>query len=355
MNTILITVDALRADHLGQYGYERNTMPVLDELLEGGTLFESAYANGTHTGISLPSVLTSRYLADNPAADGPTVATAVPSELTAIGVHSNTYFAARIGPPAGFDEFEDFGVGETEEEEATRSIQHRAFRRVMDTVRPTVERLGIREAAERVQRKVFPSGLIHESTAYETATRTTDRALELVDDTDGDVFLWVHYMDPHRPFCMHVDDPAFTDEGLSDDEIHQLMSKAGIKPESVTPSERSLLVDLYDSELRYTSRLWTRHRRPEKRSRTSGSSSTSPRQCAMDTMLQSRMRFWVHRCSRVMADACSPRVRSVTRFRWSQRAGTAGSTSRPATKPNCTTWKRTRQSSPTSPTNTRRL
>lgn len=29
MDTILITVDALRADHLSQYGYERETMPVL--------------------------------------------------------------------------------------------------------------------------------------------------------------------------------------------------------------------------------------------------------------------------------------------------------------------------------------
>lgn len=37
MKTVLVTVDALRADHLGQYGYDRDTMPVLDGLVDAGT------------------------------------------------------------------------------------------------------------------------------------------------------------------------------------------------------------------------------------------------------------------------------------------------------------------------------
>lgn len=254
MDTILITVDALRADHLSQYGYERETMPVLDELLEeNATVFESAFSNGTHTGISLPSVLTSRYLGDQPVTEGPTVATALPDDVITVGIHSNTYFAARVGRPAGFNRFEDFGVAESSEDEAVRSTPHRMFRKTMDVIRPTVERLGMRELAESVQRTVFPSSLIHESTAYETAERTTDRALELVSGVENNVFLWVHYMDPHRPFCMHIDDPAFSNETLSNDDIHALMSRAGIEPGKITEDERELLVDLYDSELKYTS------------------------------------------------------------------------------------------------------
>ena len=254
MDTILITVDALRADHLSQYGYERETMPILDDLLEEeATVFESAFSNGTHTGISLPSMLTSRYLGDRPATDGPTIATALPDDVTTVGVHSNTYFATRIGRPAGFDIFEDFDVAKSSEDEAVRSTPHRVFRKAMDIVRPTVERLGIRELAESAQRAVFPSNLIHESTAYETAGRTTDRALELVSEVEDDVFLWVHYMDPHRPFCMHIDDPEFSDARMSDSEIHTLMSRAGVNPEKVSKEDRELLIDLYDSELRYTS------------------------------------------------------------------------------------------------------
>ncbi|SEA38107.1 Arylsulfatase A [Haloplanus vescus] len=254
MDTILITVDALRADHLGQYGYHRETMPILDDLLaEDANRYEQAFSNGTHTGISLPSMLTSRYLGDRPAMEGPTVADALPDGVTTVGVHSNTYFATRVGRPSGFDHFEDFDVTGSDEEEAVRSISHRVFRRTMDTVRPAVERLGVRDFAERIQRTIFPSRLIHESTAYETGERTTDRALEMAAEVDGDLFLWVHYMDPHRPFCMHIDDPAYSDKDLSSDEIHDLMSRTGVSPKSLSESDRELLRDLYDSELRYTS------------------------------------------------------------------------------------------------------
>jgi arylsulfatase A-like enzyme len=255
MDTILITVDALRADHLSQYGYERETMPVLDDFFaEDTTRFENAFANGTHTGISLPSMLTSRYLGDQPAMNGPTVASALPDNVTTIGLHSNTYFSARIGEPSGFDIFDDFNVGVSEEREATRSPAHRLFRKTMDAIRPTVERFGLREKAETIQRAIFPAHIIHESTAYETAERTTDRALELVDKVEGDLFFWVHYMDPHRPFGMHIDELEYVDKCLNSDEIHELMSKAGINPEKITDEERQLLIDLYDSELRYTSR-----------------------------------------------------------------------------------------------------
>lgn len=45
-NTILITIDCLRADHLSGYGYERKTSPFMDSLLAKGTKFENAFANG---------------------------------------------------------------------------------------------------------------------------------------------------------------------------------------------------------------------------------------------------------------------------------------------------------------------
>jgi len=63
MKAILVTVDALRADHLSQYGYDLDTMPVLDRPAAEGTVFEEAYANGPYTRISVPSFHTSSYLA----------------------------------------------------------------------------------------------------------------------------------------------------------------------------------------------------------------------------------------------------------------------------------------------------
>ncbi len=52
MNFVLITLDTTRADHLGCYGYSKNTTPFLDSLAQKGILFENAYANATWT---LPS------------------------------------------------------------------------------------------------------------------------------------------------------------------------------------------------------------------------------------------------------------------------------------------------------------
>jgi arylsulfatase A-like enzyme len=59
-NLILISLDTLRADHLGVYGYARQTSPFLDEFAsDRGTVFESLTAASTHTGPSHMSLFTS--------------------------------------------------------------------------------------------------------------------------------------------------------------------------------------------------------------------------------------------------------------------------------------------------------
>jgi arylsulfatase A-like enzyme len=58
-NVVLISVDTLRADRLGSYGYTvRDNSPQIDQLLEGGVLFESAQATRALTWPALASVLT---------------------------------------------------------------------------------------------------------------------------------------------------------------------------------------------------------------------------------------------------------------------------------------------------------
>ena len=54
----LITVDTLRADHVGALGYARQTTPRLDELFSEGVIFERAYATQASTGPSVASMLT---------------------------------------------------------------------------------------------------------------------------------------------------------------------------------------------------------------------------------------------------------------------------------------------------------
>ena len=45
-NIVWITIDALRADHLGCYGYEKKTSPFIDSLAANGNLFQRAYQPG---------------------------------------------------------------------------------------------------------------------------------------------------------------------------------------------------------------------------------------------------------------------------------------------------------------------
>src|SRR5690606_1400420 len=60
MNIVLIALDTQRADHLGCYGYEKNTSPFLDSIAARGVLFEKCYAPNIPTHPSFTTMLTGR-------------------------------------------------------------------------------------------------------------------------------------------------------------------------------------------------------------------------------------------------------------------------------------------------------
>ncbi|MCS6886285.1 MAG: sulfatase [Acidobacteriota bacterium] len=55
-NAILVTIDCLRADHLGSYGYSRATSPKIDEFAARAVIFERAFSAGTNTGHTFSSI-----------------------------------------------------------------------------------------------------------------------------------------------------------------------------------------------------------------------------------------------------------------------------------------------------------
>lgn len=64
-NVILLTLDALRPDHLGCYGYSKNTSPNIDKLAREGVMFTQAIAQSSWTRGSVPSFMTSTYESTN--------------------------------------------------------------------------------------------------------------------------------------------------------------------------------------------------------------------------------------------------------------------------------------------------
>jgi len=58
MKVILFVIDTLRADHLGCYGYGKETSPNIDRLADEGVLFENAYPSDVPTQPSFTSMFT---------------------------------------------------------------------------------------------------------------------------------------------------------------------------------------------------------------------------------------------------------------------------------------------------------
>lgn len=58
-NVILISIDTLRADHLGSYGYSKQTSPNIDDFVKDSVLFESCFAQAPSTLPSHGSIFTS--------------------------------------------------------------------------------------------------------------------------------------------------------------------------------------------------------------------------------------------------------------------------------------------------------
>ncbi|RPJ65211.1 MAG: hypothetical protein EHM24_21835, partial [Acidobacteria bacterium] len=114
-NLLLITIDTLRADHVGAYGHAAARTPVMDSLARDGVRFEHALAAAPLTLTSHASLLTGRYPPGHGARNNgmrmrpvPTLATM----LRAQGFATAAFVAAfpldgRFGLAGGFETYSD--------------------------------------------------------------------------------------------------------------------------------------------------------------------------------------------------------------------------------------------------------
>jgi len=61
LNLVFVSIDTLRADHLGCYGYDRDTSPNIDRFAKNGILFKNAFSHSPKTAPSHMSMFTSQY------------------------------------------------------------------------------------------------------------------------------------------------------------------------------------------------------------------------------------------------------------------------------------------------------
>jgi len=133
-NIILIIADALRADHLGCYGYARDTSPNIDRFASDSLLFENAWANSSWTKPSVGSILTSLFPHQHGAVYWSSVLAHNRMTITEIlknlgyrtyGVQTNPVLSKAHGFNQGFDYYEqiDLARGEKITKEFSRWLK----------------------------------------------------------------------------------------------------------------------------------------------------------------------------------------------------------------------------------------
>ena len=167
-NVLLVTIDTLRADHLGAYGYERPTSPELDAFARTAVVFDGAHSSSSWTLPGVASLMTGYYTSTHRCWNGrSSLAPSFATLAEALGeagyrtgaVVSHVFLDPRYGLDQGFEDYDDELV------HATKEDSHTAI----------------------------------------SSPAITDKALGwLAERGDEPWFLWVHYFDPHEVYQAHA-------------------------------------------------------------------------------------------------------------------------------------------------------
>lgn len=221
LNVVLLLVDTLRADHLGAYGYPRETSPNFDALAAESVLFEEPVAQAGCTFPSVNSLLTSRYpalfLTAEPRHLG--IPEALPSLPKILQANGYTTVAVSASPivthnPSQYNTDGGFGGG---------------------------------------------FDIFYEGCQWDPADCIHRRTEKLLARLEEPFFLYLHYMEPHGPykppanhewrFIRPYEGKDFI-AGGNPNPIAKMIYSDGPEVE-VTPRDLEHLIDLYDEEILY--------------------------------------------------------------------------------------------------------
>ncbi len=260
---VLVTVDCLRADHVGFLGYSKPVTQFLDSLAERSAVFEDAIVAGAPTYFSLPAILASRY----PLALGRDILGIAPREQTiasalkdagyrtAAFVAGNPYLSSRFGYNQGFDTFHDFlnSIPDSEPSSPREGFKSNFNRFVQSTAShnsltaAAYEELYFwygqcRSGAENVSMDALRR--------YPAAGTVVDQACSWLNGLAGEpFFLWLHLMDPHHPYYPPEDALSALESKISARRVRFLNSfwNRGHVPIRRLERYREEVVSLYDA------------------------------------------------------------------------------------------------------------
>jgi arylsulfatase A-like enzyme len=247
-NLLLVVIDTLRADHLGCYGYARETSPVLDRLAAGGMLFEHAYAQSSWTKPSTASLLTGRLPSQHQTlsetARLPDAEVTIAERLRDAGYRTAALSANPwVTPEYGFDQ----GVDDFYSVYDERFARVPLFMQVLKRVSQATD--GKMRLYNRVKYLV-----LGELSTTARDTRIVDEAVRWLDAHGTErFFLYVHMMSPHHPY-----DPPPPFDRFVPDRGHRPVKNYPRKSyrffergDPLPPDDLADLVGRYDGDVRY--------------------------------------------------------------------------------------------------------
>jgi arylsulfatase A-like enzyme len=213
-SVILITIDALRADHLRTYGYSKNPAPNLEKFLKRSIKFNNAYTNGPATPSSFSSIFTSTL----PFLSGgysplPNEKISFPQILKengikTFGIHSNPNLTRYFNYDRGFIYFLDGQEIKSENSKGKnflkRILKHLSrlidFSKIFDKFIYKIK--GFNKIKSWIRNKFpFSTEILMPitSVAY-NAPFLKNKLIEILKNTSPPFFLWAHFMDVHSPY-----------------------------------------------------------------------------------------------------------------------------------------------------------
>lgn len=210
---LLVTVDTLRADHLGAYGYPRDTSPHLDAFAAESVLFETCLTPLASTLPAHTSILTGVHPVEH-------------------GILANVRrggqpFASRTSLRSFAEFAREAGLRTAAFVSAVPVGRHSGLARGFELF----------DEPDEIQR---------------TGDVTGDRALTWLDRFGSEsFFLWVHLYDPHYPY----DPPAGYDLFSDDDFVEAYVGDREIPETSTRPNGQRLetraTINAYDGDIRF--------------------------------------------------------------------------------------------------------
>lgn len=266
---ILITIDALRPDHLRLYGYQKNCAPNLEEFAKKGTTFLNAITNGPES----PTAFSALFTSTLPFLDGgysplPVEKITLPQILkengiSSFAIHSNPNLGRFFNYDRGFDLFLDGERYKTKRNHNRStnlrqifSLYIRTILNYKDFFNKLMYRIkGFNKFKAWLRRIPFITDMLLPFTpiAY-NAPYVTNQCISILSKKEKPFFMWAHYMDVHNPYNPPTSNILkFREKDFSLSRKEMLNQKIFYNPQKykITPDILDDLRLLYDGEINY--------------------------------------------------------------------------------------------------------